>query len=345
MSELRKDPILDHWVIIAAERGYRPSDFKAEVPMAYTGAGCPFCEGNEDKTPPEVFALRAPGTAPNQPGWEVRVVPNRYPALTIEGDLNRRGLGMFDMMNGVGAHEVIIETPFHDRHLADLPVEQVVKVLIAYKARIEDLRRDLRFRYILVFRNHGWIAGASLSHPHSQLIALAITPRLVKEELTAAREHFARKERCIFCDLLNQERALGERVVFETKHFIVLSPFASRFPFEVSIFPLEHSHDFTLMGSEIMEDFARTLKETLLRLKQALADPAYNFLLHTAPNPVPRPGRPEYWGTLAYDYHWHLEIMPRLTRVAGFEWGTGFYINPVAPEEATRFLREVAAED
>jgi len=303
--------------------------------------GCPFCYENEDKTPPEIYAVRPANTQPNKPGWLVRVVPNRYPALTIEGDLNRQGLGMFDLMNGVGAHEIIIESPDHHLNLCEALPEQIEHIVRAYIARVEDLRRDKRLRHIIVFRNYGRAAGASLAHPHSQLIATAIVPRLPKEKLEAARLHYQRKERCIFCDLIRQEQALGERVVLETQHFIVLSPFASRFPFELVIFPLRHSHDFVNLQPEEIADLARVLKEALWRLKVALDNPPYNYMIHTAPSTHPRPGRPEYWGTLALDYHWHIEICPRLTRVAGFEWGTGFYINPVAPEEATRFLREV----
>jgi UDPglucose--hexose-1-phosphate uridylyltransferase len=340
MPELRKDPIIDRWVIIASERGRRPSDFKVEEESSDKSGFCPFCYGNESKTPPEIYAVRPEGSAANTPGWLVRVVPNRYPALAIEGNLDRRGLGMFDMMNGVGAHEVIIETPEHQMNLCEAPQEQLERILTAYRCRLVDLRRDLRFRYMLVFRNYGKVAGATLSHPHSQLIALAITPRIVKEELMHGQAHYRSKERCIFCDLISQEQALGKRIIFQNEHFIALSPFASRFPFEVHLFPLRHSHDFTEMTREEEMALARSLKDILRRLKEVLENPPYNYILHTAPALHPRPGHPEYWGTIALDYHWHIEIVPRLTEVAGFEWGTGFYINPVAPEEATLFLRD-----
>jgi len=341
MSQLRKDPILSRWVIIASERGHRPSDFRAEVDPPQASRGCPFCYGNEDKTPPEIYAVRPPDTEPDGPGWLVRVVPNRYPALSVEGEVDRRGLGMFDFMNGVGAHEVIIESPDHHMNLCDARPEHIELILRTYIARVKDLRRDLRLRYIIIFRNYGKVAGASLAHPHSQLIATAIVPRLPKEKLEAARSHYLSKERCIFCDLIRQEQALGDRVVMETRGFIVLSPFAARFPFELVIFPLRHCHDFVLMEEGEVSELAEVLKEALWRLREALNNPPYNYILHTAPSTHPRPGRPEYWGTLALDYHWHIEIVPRLTKVAGFEWGTGFYINPVAPEEATKFLREV----
>ncbi|MBI3920449.1 MAG: galactose-1-phosphate uridylyltransferase [Armatimonadetes bacterium] len=341
MPELRKDPIVDRWVIIAKERGQRPHDFKPEP--ASPGSGfCPFCSGHEGKTPAEVWAIRENGSAPNSEGWQVRVVPNKFPALAIEGGLDRQGLGMFDMMNGVGAHEVIVETPNHDWKVGDATEEELSKVLWAYRERLLDLQKDLRFRYCLVFRNYGQAAGASLAHPHSQLIAIAITPKRVKEELNAARDWYLEKERCIFCDVLRQELAMRDRVVLENDHFAVLSPFASRFPFEVNILPKRHSHDFTTMTDQESVSLARTLRETMKRIEVTLQDPPYNYVLHTAPNAgaTAGPPRADRWTTLECDFHWHIEIVPRLTKIAGFEWGTGFYINPVAPEQSTRFLQE-----
>lgn len=342
VSELRRDPIIGRWVIIAARRAERPvavADRETEWEDIDTKV-CPFCPGNEHKTPPEVFAIRPSGGEQNSSGWLIRVVPNKYPALTIEGELNRRGLGMFDYMNGVGAHEVIIETPEHKAHLPDMPLSQIKLILLTYRERIVDLRGDKRFLYTLIFRNYKSAAGATLPHPHSQLIAIAITPEIVRRELEAARKHFMEKQRCLFCDLLNQELKLCDRVVLETKHFVVLAPFASRFPYELHIYPKEHCHDFVLMNEEQLEDFATTLKTILACIRDVLNDPPYNYVLHTSPNPVPRPGRPDYWQTLEYDYHWHFEFIPRLTKVAGFEWGTGFYINPVPPEVAASVLRQ-----
>jgi len=211
-------------------------------------------------------------------------------------------------------------------------------VLTAYNERTCDLRRDPRFRQIVIFRNFGVAAGASLSHPHSQLIALPIVPMLVKRKLTAARSHYLHKERCIFCDLLEQEEAMPERVVMQTDDFLVLSPFAARFPFELQVYPRRHMHDFTLMSAGEQLAFAAVLKETLLLYRNMLGNPPYNMMLQTAPNTLARPGHPDYWGTLACDYHWHVELTPRLTKTAGFEWATGFYINPVSPELAKAYL-------
>ncbi|MFA5114165.1 MAG: galactose-1-phosphate uridylyltransferase [Candidatus Margulisiibacteriota bacterium] len=343
MPELRKDPISDRWVVVSTERGRRPTDFGGSSVGAEQAETkfCPFCEGNEPKTPAEIIAWRKASTLPNTAGWDVRVIPNKFPALIIEGDVNRTGMGIYDMMSGIGAHEVIVETPKHNMNIPDLPDEHVERILWAYKQRITDLEKDKRFRYILVFKNYGTAAGASLAHPHSQLIATPITPRYIKMELSNSRNYFQEKERCIFCDMIRQELGSGERLVYENEYFVCFAPFASRFPFELWLMPRRHEHGFQLMPDEERAQLARCLKDVLSRLRKTLNDPPYNYVLHTAPNSVPRPGKPDYWGTIQYDFHWHIEIIPRLTKQAGFEWGSGLYINPTAPEEAAKYLREV----
>ncbi len=343
MPELRKCPISDRWVIISTERGRRPSDFGgASIPAPKEDtAKCPLCEGNEDKTPPEIIAWRKTDSLPNKPGWQVRVIPNKFPALVIEGDVNRSGIGIFDMMSGIGAHEVIVETPDHNETLADMEESHIEKLLWAYKQRLLDLEKDKRFRYILIFKNYGIAAGASLNHPHSQLIATPITPRYVKLELQNSRNYFHEKERCLFCDMIRQELGSGERMIYENEYFVAFAPFASRFPFETWVFPRRHHAGFQDLSDEERVQLARCLKDILSRLKKTLNDPPYNYMVHTAPNSVPRPGKPDYWGTISYDYHWHFEIIPRLTKQAGFEWGSGLYINPTSPEEAAKYLREI----
>jgi UDPglucose--hexose-1-phosphate uridylyltransferase len=318
-------------VIIATERAARPTDFKHEAIEANDLDKCPFCEGREDRTPPEIFALRAPGTAPNTPGWRVRVVSNKFPALRIEGSTERTKVGLFTRMDGIGAHEVIIETTDHHRHLALQPDEHVADVIRAYLQRYRDLRGDARFEYALLFRNHGRIAGASLSHPHSQLIALPVVPKRVADEMDAAELHFGRYGACIYCTMLEQERQMGERLVFENEAFVALEPYASRFPFETWIIPKVHEADFGALRPEHELPLARVLRETLQRLNECLDNPPYNFTIHTIP----------YRWESTHAHHWYLEIMPRLTQVAGFEWGSGFYINPIVPEVAAKFLRGV----
>jgi len=341
MSELRHDPIQNRWVIIATERAFRPSDFEVPATPRREVSFCPFCEGHEDRTPPEIFAYREPGSQPNGPGWKVRVIPNKFPALRIEGPLNRKGIGLFDMMSGIGAHEVIIETPEHDANFPDMAIEQIELVLRAYRERLNDLMKDPRFRYILIFKNYGVPAGASLSHPHTQLIATPITPRTVAMEFDSARAHYLVKERCLFCDIIEQELYYGDRVVKVDEHYVVLAPFASRFPFETFIAPRVHNYNFGDITDEEIHHLALTLRDILSRLKISLDNPPYNFVLHTGPNVEAKPRRPDHWETIQFDFHWHLEIIPRVTRIAGFEWGTGFYINPTSPEEATKYLREI----
>jgi len=331
VPELRKDPMARRWVIIASERAARPTDFKHEDIAINDADRCPFCEGREQVTPPEIFVLRAVGTAPNTPGWRVRVVANKFPALRIEGATDQSQVGIFTRMDGVGAHEVIIETPDHHAHLGLLPHEHLTDVIRAYHQRYVDLRGDRRFEYVLLFRNHGRSAGASLSHPHSQLIALPVIPKRVAEEVEAAEHYFGRHGACIYCTMLAHEHEARERLVFENSQFMVLEPYASRTPFETWVLPKTHQADFGALGSGMMRALAEALHEGLIRLHACLANPPYNFIIHTLP----------YHVELSHAYHWHIEITPQLTHVAGFEWGSGFYINPVAPEAAARYLREV----
>lgn len=332
MPELRKDPVVGRWVIISSERSRRPNDFNGSRPeLSNGGKPCPFCVGNEDKTPPEILAYRSPGTTPNTPGWLTRVVPNKFPALQIEGGLERRGEGLYDRMNGIGAHEVIIETADHQTEFSDLPEGQIENVLWAFRDRVVDLKNDSRFRYILIFKNHGEAAGASLSHGHTQLIATPIIPKVVTEELDGSLQHYRMKERCVFCDMIDQELRDGRRLVMENEHFVSFEPFAPRFPFETWLLPKNHVSAFEDSQRSEFAALARALKDTLRRINRALNRPHYNFLIHSAPC---RDSRLDY-------YHWHIEIMPKLTKVAGFEWGTGFYINPTAPEEAAQYLREI----
>ncbi len=329
MPELRKDPIIGRWVIISTERGKRPSDFLISHERR-TGGFCPFCQGNEYTTPPEILAYRAPQSKANGPGWSLRVVPNKFPALQIEGDLNREGRGMYDAMNGIGAHEVIIESPNHDDTLSTMPLKRVEDVLWAFKDRIGDLKRDFRFKYILVFKNFGLAAGATLDHSHSQLIALPIVPKRVREEVEGAYRHYQFRERCVFCDIIRQELDEKTRLINETADFIAVAPFTPRFPFETWILPKQHRASFENVQKPQVENLARILQDVLKRLDSVLEHPAYNFIIHSSPL---QENHEEY-------YHWHVEIMPKLTRVAGFEWGSGFYINPTPPEEAAKFMRE-----
>ena len=330
MSELRRDPVMGRWNIINTTEPAGPDAFEVE-PHTLSASKCPFCYGNEAMTPPEIYVVRPPGSAPNSSGWQLRVVSNKFPALKIEGDLERRGIGVFDLCNGVGAHEVIIETPDHHRQMTDVSQAELEAVIKAFKVRSLDLRGDRRLKYTLIFKNFGLSAGASLEHTHSQLIALPIVPKRVQEELKGAERYFEFRERCPYCDMLSQEVQDDERLISENRSFVAFCPFMSSFPFEIWILPKEHRADFVQISPEAISDFARLLKETLVRMRSALSDPSYNFIIHTAPiEPRERD-----------EYHWHLELIPKLTKVAGFEWGTGFYINATPPELAAQVLREV----
>ncbi len=333
MPELRKDPIVGRWVIIATERARRPADLKGPTNQPSQDY-CPFCEGHEDKTPPEIIAYRDRNTRPNTPGWRVRVVANKSPALQIEGSLDKRGEGIYDKMQGIGAHEVIIETPRHEITMAKLSPQEIREVLWVYRDRLVDLKKDQRMVYGMLFKNAGGLAGATLDHTHSQLIVTPIVPISVWEEMTGALEFYNYRGRCIFCDMIQQELATESRVVLDTPHFTAFCPYASRFPFETWILPKSHSSHFENIQKVGVEELGSALKMILMKLEEALDAPPYNYVVHTAPfdtQELPH-------------YHWHVEIIPRLTRVAGFEWGTGFYINPVPPESAAAFLREIDVE-
>jgi UDPglucose--hexose-1-phosphate uridylyltransferase len=318
-------------VIISAERGRRPSDFVAE-PARPRLTSCVFCPGHEDQTPPEILAGRPLGGLPNSAGWTLRVVPNKFPALRIEGELEPSGEGPFDRMNGVGAHEVVIESPSHDASLATMSVDAVADVLLAFRERMLDLKKDPRFQYILIFKNHGEAAGATLEHPHSQLIATPIIPIMVSEELAGSARYFEMKERCVWCDMVRQERRGRRRMILEVDGFVALAPFAPRFPFETWILPVRHGSAYEESGVEILRTLAGALGGFLRRMNQVLNVPPFNFVLHTAPLHEPP----------LEHFHWHLEVIPKLTRIAGFEWGSGFFINPVAPEHAATALREAS---
>ncbi len=330
MPELRKDPIVQRWVVMAPDRAKRPSDVKDE-PKSVDGEFDPFAEGNEAATPPEIMAYRNYHSPPNGPGWRVRVVPNKFPALQIEGKLEKRGDGIYDMMNGIGAHEVIIECPHGETNMSRLSVDNIREVLWVYHDRLVDLKRDPRLVHALIFKNKGSLAGASLQHCHSQLMATSVVPISIFEEINGALEFFNYRGRNIFEDMIQQELATGSRIVLDTPHFVVFCPFASRFPFETWILPKQQSSHFENIARPAVEELGTVLKTVLRKLEFALDDPPYNYVIHTAP--FNQPELPHYL--------WHMELFPRLTRVAGFEWGSGFYINPVLPEQAAEFLRDV----
>lgn len=329
MPELRRDPVLGRWVIISVERGKRPTDFISPV-IKRKGGFCPFCHGNEYTTPDELAAVRRDGSKPNEAGWTLRVMPNKFPALLPEGMLNKQGEGLYDKMNGVGAHEVIVETPDHDLTLATITPEAFEDVLWAYHQRLTELKKERSNQYVLIFKNEGDSAGASLEHSHSQLIALPIVPRTVKDEIKGAKLHYEQRDRCLFCDIIYQEISDRRRIVHENDDYIAIAPFAPRSPFETWIMPKAHSSAFEPIDDSFkgLTDIFQTV---LKQLNALFGHVPYNFMLHTSPF---KDENNDY-------YHWHIELKPKLTKMAGFEWGSGFYINPTPPEESARYMREV----
>lgn len=342
MSTLRKDPVSGGWVIMAREHIPRPPALEpASEGESTSEANCPFCEGNERMTPPEIWADRSGGAAKNSRGWSVRVIPNKFALLRIEGEVTRSGEGIYDMVNGVGAHEVVIESPRHNARMSRYSQGRMESVVRTWRDRMSDLYRDQRFRYVQIFRNYGQMAGSKIFHAHSQIMALPITPRWIADEMRNTHEYYDYKERCLFCDIIQQELKANTRVVSVNEGFIALEPFAARFPFETWILPRRHSHDFQFLSDGEIPALAAVMKQSLAAIEQALQNPAFNLVIHTAPM-----AKPSETGAMSSSrqYHWHVEIIPRLTMVAGFEWGTGFHVNPTLPEEAAAFLKQVIDE-
>jgi len=329
MPQLRKDPVLKQWVIISPERGRRPNDFRVENVPVQDAVGCPFCEGNEKITPPETMAFRKSGTEANQPGWWVRIIPDRNPILVPTGDAGREGIGMFDAMNAIGTHEVVIEAPLHHQTLQSVSLDQVKEVIWAYKQRLLDIKKNPRFKHFLIVKNSG--SGVSnFTHAHSHIVATPIIPKRIEEEIDGAREYFHYHDRCIYCDIIRQELEQPVRIVHQDALFVVFCPFASRFPFEMLITPKVHQPFFENSDIDHVHGFANALQIALKKMQVLLANLPYNFILHTSPCS----------DSYRDFFHWHLEIIPKMTQVAGFEWGSGFYINSSTPEDSARLLRE-----
>lgn len=337
MPELRQDPTTKEWVVTAVERAKRPDQFRerppAEPPSGADKSSCPFCPGNEHLTPEEVFALRDP-EGKDKPGWRVRVVPNKFAAfLPKEGKKRREPASFFNSQEGFGYHEVIIETPDHDRSLPVMSDGEIDGVLNAYCQRYYALRKDRRVKLILLFRNHGRRAGTSLEHPHSQLVGTPIIPFYIRQKYEVAVRHYDDTGRCLYCDVVEEEKKDGRRIILETSRFLVFHPFASQVPFETWIAPKHHNPCFAHIISEERLELASVLRRVLRGLYDVLHNPDFNLIVHTAP--VEDEAKPYFL--------WHIEIRPRLTTRAGFELGTGIYINTAVPEDTAAFMRETIA--
>ncbi len=326
MIEMRQDPTTRTWILVGHTGGERG---RKEAPES-----CPFCPGHEAETPPTLAAITGPDG-----GWRVRAFPDKLPIFQVEGDLNREGEGLYDRMRNVGAHEVVVETPIHDTTLARLPAADIALVLQMFRQRLRDLKRDTRFRYVQVFKNQGSSAGSRIAHAHSHLVATPVIPRRLEAELRWSKAHYDRKERCLYCDILHQEREQSSRIVEDDGAFVAFCPYASRFPYEVWLLPVGHRHQIEDQDDPALARLADALKRTLLRVEATCPD--YHLTVHTAPNEQSPPvwGRP--WETLREDFHWHIEVLPRPGETARLHREEEFYVNPIPPEEAARHLRSM----
>lgn len=328
-SEYRRDPITGRWVIIAPVRSRRPLGLASTKPHPRRDAerdSCPFCEGREDLSPPETLAYRSPGSAANEPGWSLRVVPNKYPAVSeslreANGSRSRPAFGR---------HEVVVECPFHETNPARFSIPRLASIFTAYRDRMLDYAADQRIAYVSAFKNVGAEAGASLAHSHSQLLALPLVPDEVQSELEGVRRGFADHGHCLYCDMIERELQERTRVVAVSAGFVVLAPYASRFAYELWILPRDHESQYESLTDAAAADLAGVIKPLLGKLDMVLSSPAYNWYIRTGPARA---------GAMPH-YHWQLQLFPRTTRVAGFEWATGCFINAVPPERAAAELRE-----
>ncbi|MBI4590102.1 MAG: galactose-1-phosphate uridylyltransferase [Candidatus Rokubacteria bacterium] len=324
MSDLRKDPTRSQWVLVRPRGAVGPE-----------GAECPFCPGNESATPPEIAAYRKEGSAPNSPGWQVRVIPEADPYFRVEWDLVREGVGMYDKITPRGASELIIESPSHEDTLATMGPDQLERVLWMYRDRLVDLKRDTKIRDILITRRHRK-PGSRLTHPYSRVTAIPVIFDDLRRELWESQDYYQYKHRCLFCDILRQELSDDERVVRLTPFFLLVIPYAARSPFETWVLPRQHACAYETLSPEIAADLARLLTGYFGALVTGLGNPSFELSLHTAPNLHSKILQGE-WATISDDYHWHFEIVIQPERANRLG---GIFINEVPPDEAARRLRE-----
>ncbi len=341
MNELRKDPLLNRWVAVMRES--KPLDFylsgtvsKTDQPKD-TSKDCIFCVGRESETPQEIFSIKDEG-APNSSKWHTRVIPWPNYVFQIEGDLGRKAVGMYDRMNGLGANEIIIETPSHNVEPEDTGIRQMAYVLKTYRQRYIDLERDFRLRYTIIYKDHSKSISGINGHAHSKIVSPPVIPKGIKDELDGAKQFYYYKERCIFCDMLTEELAVGKRVVMETRDFAAFIPYAPRTPFECWILPKRHDCAYQNISDSEIDDLALILGSVIKKIKKALKNIPCGYVIHNAPNRMPRK---DYWHTIGEDFHWHIEIVPKLRSETGFEVDSDFYVLQTSPEDAAKFIQEV----
>jgi UDPglucose--hexose-1-phosphate uridylyltransferase len=334
MQELRKDPILNRWSAIMKDSKppeYYQEDRPAELEHKHESKTCQLCPGRESETPNEIFSFRDGNT------WLTRVIPGLDPLFRIEGELGRKAVGMYDRMNGVGANEIIIESPFHDKPADESGIVQMTRVVKTYRNRMSELEKDPRLRYSLIYKDRRRNCGGFGSHPQSQIIAVPVIPRGVKDELDGAKAYYYYKERCIYCDIIAEESRGGKRVILDSADFISFVPYSPRFPFEFWIMPKRHNCTFQEIDDDEISGLSLVLMTSIAKLRKTLGDPDFTYVFHSAPNRLPRR---DYWHTIRDDFHWHIEVVPRPPVKSSFEWDTEFHILTTSPEDAAKYLKE-----
>ena len=338
MGELRYNPITKKWAVISQERGTHRNSYITKDKTA-DDTPCPFCDkdGGINKKLRSIFTINLPeSSAP-----ALIVTPNKYPAMGIEGMLNRQSSGMYDKMSAIGAHEVIIDSFRHGIDISGYTENELANLYTAFRNRIADLEKDIRFRYTAAFKNIGEDAGENIHHPHAQILAMSIVPSIVEEYINKAVNYYKEKERCIYCDIINQEKKDKSRIIFENYEFISFTPYASEHPFEISIYPKCHECSFADISDNSIRQLADITHELFTRLSQVLGNPALTLALRLAPYSS---NRPDFNGSLKYineSFHWHIDIAPVVAKLSTTNWAANICINPVSPEDAAKHLREV----
>jgi UDPglucose--hexose-1-phosphate uridylyltransferase len=329
MPEFRQNKASKEWVIVASERGKRPSDFakaKGEIkPIPAHNDNCPFCRGNEHMTPPPLLRY------PEQGDWRLRVVVNKFAALQPDLATTRTRVGEFLAAKGFGIAEVVIECPEHNKTIATMTLNEVADILKAYRERQTQISQNENINLVTIFRNHGAKAGTSLEHPHSQIIATPIVPPHVRYPMEQAILHYDKYGSCVYCDIVREELEQKERIIYETDSFATFCPYAARTPFELRIYPKRHTASFMDITNDEIEEMAWVLRNTLLKIYKCLDNPDYNYVIRSSP----------IGDENTRHQHWYMVIIPKITTPAGFEIGSGIYINTVPPEASARYLRDV----
>ncbi|OGF67496.1 MAG: galactose-1-phosphate uridylyltransferase [Candidatus Fischerbacteria bacterium RBG_13_37_8] len=331
MSEVRLNLISREWVILSKERAKRPHEFvkkKDKEPLPEHEISCPFCPGNEGKTPPEKYRVG------ESTSWKIRVIPNKFYALAPGESISKEYVGLKRCVSGVGLHDVLVETPRHNAIMPMLDIEQMQHITKTYKIILLNSSDNPIIQHLIIFKNHGEDAGTSLIHPHSQIIGTPIVPMQIRDRLNAYLHFYEDTGACIFCKTIDDELHDNSRIIMQTKHFVVFVPYAALSPFHIWVFPRRHNSTFAKIDEEEMNELAGVVKSILTKLFSGLNDPSYNMVIRTLL---------AYESELEY-FHWYISIVPRVSKAAGFELGSGMFINSALPEESAEFLKNVPDE-